>query len=93
MKRLIYLLPVLFIASCNGQFNAAYGGGLWFIPLVLGGFAVYTWLRYTKGIKSPLNDDDGTTPKKSTGTLVFAIGLTIACIGSAIWMWVNRAVV
>ena len=79
MKKLLYLLPVLFLAACNGQFNAAYGGGLWFIPLALFAGAGYSAYKYyvTEG----------------KGPLIFGIILTIASIGSAIWMWGSRAAI
>ena len=50
MKKLIYLLPVLFLTSCKE--DTAFGGGLWFIPLVLllaFGASAYRYYEFKKG--------------------------------------------
>ncbi len=50
MKKLIYLLPALFLASCKE--GSAFDGGKWFIPLALFiafGTSAFRYYEYRKG--------------------------------------------
>lgn len=55
---------------------SAFGGGLWFILLVLFGGAGYSWFRYIKKGYFP--------------ALYAAIILSIAAVGAFFWMWAER---
>lgn len=70
MKKLLYLLPVLFLASCKA--DSAFGYGLWFIPLALGAGAAYSAYKYYK--------------TESKGALVYGIILAVATIVSILLM-------
>jgi len=76
MKKLIYLLPVLFIASCKA--DSAFGGGLWFIPLVTGLGALFSF-----GKCAYLYNKNKTM---QAGALVFGTILTLFTIGAIIYM-------
>jgi len=77
---LLFLLTLL--QSCT--LSPSFGGGGIIIPIGLGVAALWTWLRYTgltPFVKPPVPPVKGTK-----GTLLYAVILTAAAIGVAIWM-------
>ncbi len=96
MKNLMGSICALIVAAillqgCSGHFQAAYGGGLWFIPLALLGAAGWTYGRYQFGWKSPVNDDAGVSPKGRSRVRWIALFWAGAALVAAIWMWIERA--
>lgn len=73
----VVLLPILFLSSCKE--GSAFGGGLWFIPVVTGLAAAWSFGRYFFGWGDIYAK--GTRPP-----LVYAIILTGFTIGAILLM-------
>lgn len=75
MKNLFAFLLILTMASCKGS---AFGGGLWFIPLVSGLGAGYSFFKFFNGLSSE--------PNRSKAPLIYGIVLAGFTIGAILLM-------